>query len=78
MILPEDIYTVVRSGFANDYPDRVVRFLRDFEISDAQLNSLMTHFEPESDKDPLVAARDWIRAHPDVIRRWLAEPEAAS
>ncbi len=75
---PEDIYTVVRSGFANDYPDRVVRFLRDFEISDAQLNSLMTDFEPESDKDPLVAARDWIRAHPDVIRRWLAEPEAAS
>ena len=69
---PEDIYTVVRSGFANDYPDRVVRFLRDFEISDAQLNSLMTGFEPESDKEPLQAARDWIRAHPDAVRRWLA------
>jgi glycine betaine/proline transport system substrate-binding protein len=74
---PEDIYTVVRSGFADDYPDRVVRFLRDFEISDAQLNSLMTDFEPESDKDPVQAARDWIQAHPDAIRRWLA-PSAAS
>jgi ABC-type proline/glycine betaine transport system substrate-binding protein len=46
--------------------------LRDFEISDAQLNSLMTGFEPESDKDPLQAARDWIQAHPDAVRRWLA------
>ncbi len=73
---PEDIYTVVRSGFADDYPDRVVRFLRDFEISDAQLNSLMADFEPESDKDPLQAARDWIQAHPDAIRRWLATADS--
>jgi len=73
---PEDIYTVVRSGFADDYPDRVVRFVRDFEISDAELNSLMTDFEPDSDKDPEAAARDWIRAHPDIVRRWLAAAEA--
>jgi len=74
---PEDIYTVVRSGFADDYPDRVVRFVRDFEISDAQLNSLMTDFEPDSDKEPLQAARDWIQAHPDTVRRWLAAADAS-
>jgi ABC-type proline/glycine betaine transport system substrate-binding protein len=68
---------VVRTGFVDDYPDRVVRFLRDFEISDAQLNSLMTDFEPESDKEPLQAARDWIQAHPDAVRRWLAAADAS-
>lgn len=78
---PEDIYTLVRPGFADDYPDRVVRFLKAFEVNDAQLNRLMEGFEPESEKDPFVAAREWIEAHRDVVRGWLeasSKPPVAS
>ncbi len=75
---PEDIYTLVRTGFEADFPAPVVRFLEQFEIDDAQLNSLMRDFRPESDKAPAVAARDWIRAHPEAVRTWLAAARTAS
>jgi glycine betaine/proline transport system substrate-binding protein len=74
---PEDIYTIVRTGFEADFPAPVVRFLEQFEIDDAQLNSLMQDFRPESEKDPLEAARDWIRAHPEAVQAWLEAAEAA-
>jgi glycine betaine/proline transport system substrate-binding protein len=68
---PEDIYTVVRDGFEDDYPETVVRFLQAFEVNDPQLNRLMEGFQPDSDQEPLPFARQWIRNHRDVVRGWL-------
>jgi len=68
---PENIYTVVRDGFEEDYPDTAVRFLKAFEITEPQLNRLMEGFQPDSEQEPLPFARQWIRNHRDVVRGWL-------
>ncbi|MES1972117.1 MAG: choline ABC transporter permease subunit [Pseudomonadota bacterium] len=62
------VYTNVRAGYLAQCPN-VGRFLRNlaFEVGDE--NALM---EAGVEKgDPAIAARDWLRAHPEKLRVWL-------
>ncbi len=70
----ENIHTVVREGFVEDYPD-AANFLRNFQVNAEQLQGLMDQMrDPHS--DPEIIARRWVEAHPDVVSRWLGKGEA--
>jgi choline ABC transporter permease protein len=63
------VYTNVRAGYLQQCPN-VGRFLRNLAFDVKDENALM---ETGLEKgDPGIAARDWLRAHPEKLRAWLA------
>lgn len=67
----ENIHTVVRPGFVEDYPD-VAQFLRNFRLSADQLQQLMDQMRVP-DADPEQIARRWIERNSDLVDSWLQD-----
>jgi glycine betaine/proline transport system substrate-binding protein len=65
----ENIHTVVRPGFVEDYPD-AAEFLRNFRLSAAQLQGLMDRMR-DPNADPEQIARRWVEGHAQVVDSWL-------
>lgn len=75
---PEDIYTIVGTGFRDRFPARVVCFLETFSVTDAQIGSLMLAFRDRGGQSERAAARAWMQQHPDDVRGWLREARACT
>jgi len=66
----ENIHTVVRLGFVEDYPD-AAKFLRNFRLSAEQLQQVMDQMRDPA-TDPQQVARRWVRQHPKIVDSWMA------
>lgn len=63
------VYTLARSGFADDHPDLAVFFER-FRI-DSATQSAWIHDYAREDRPARQVARAWLAEHPDLTRTWL-------
>lgn len=67
----ENIHTVTRPNFEKDMPE-VAQFLRNFKMTDVQLEGLMRTIY-EGDKGALEYSREWVRENEDVVNSWIPE-----
>lgn len=69
----ENIHCVARVGLQEDMPE-VYTFLKNFEMNDQQLGSLMGVIA-DSDADPADAAREWLTdpANKALVESWIPE-----
>jgi len=72
---PEDIFTIVDNQFTDEFSKKVVCFLKEMEVNDEQLNSLMGDFRNRGDMDKREAAKQWIEDHPEYVSTWLQQAE---
>jgi len=72
---PEDIFTIVDNEFTEEFPKKVVCFLKEFEANDEQLNSLMDDFRNRGDMSKPEAAKQWIRDNRDDVAQWMDQAE---
>lgn len=63
------VYTLARSGFADDHPDLAVFFER-FRI-DSATQSAWIHDYAREDRPAREVARAWLTEHPDFTGTWL-------
>lgn len=70
---PEDIFTLVDNQFIDEFPKRVVCFLKEFEADDQEVGSLMNAFRTRGDVSKPEAARQWIETHPGDVSQWLEQ-----
>jgi glycine betaine/proline transport system substrate-binding protein len=71
----EDIFTIVDDDFVDEFPKKVVCFLKEFEANDEQVGSLMNAFRNRGDMSKRDAARQWIKDNPDDVSQWLQQAE---
>ncbi len=64
----EEIVTVAREGFSDDFPDAHT-FFENFFLTEEQLGEIMAYIAVD-DMDPSVAARTWMDANPDIVDGW--------
>lgn len=75
---PEDIFSVARPDFEEEFPDPVVEFFDNVYIEDEELDELMQPFRPESDvDDQMAAAREWIANNRDLVSTWMPDETEA-
>lgn len=72
---PEDIFTIVDDEFIDEFPKKVVCFLKEFEANDEQVGSLMNAFRDRGDMSKPEAARQWIKDNPEHVSMWLDQAE---
>ncbi|MFB6272880.1 MAG: glycine betaine ABC transporter substrate-binding protein, partial [Salinibacter sp.] len=72
---PEDIFTIVDNQFIDEFPKKVVCFLKEFEANDQQVGSLMDAFRNRGDMSKREAARQWIQNHPEAVNQWMRQAE---
>ncbi len=72
---PEDIFTIVGNDFTETFPKKVVCFLKEFEVNDQQIGSLMDAFRDRGDMSKPEAARQWIQDHPEHVSEWMTKAE---
>lgn len=65
----EVVHKYVRKGLDIDKPE-INAFLKEFRLSEAELGDLMGAIE-ESNEDPLVVAKEWVKEHEDLVNSWL-------
>lgn len=65
----EDIHTVTRPNFEKDMPE-VAQFLRNFKMTDTQLEGLMRTIY-EGDKSALDYSREWVHDNEDIVNSWI-------
>lgn len=65
----EHIDTIARKGFEKDMPD-VANFLKNFQMTDEELGSLMGEIA-DSDKDALEVAKEWMNKHEELVNSWI-------
>ena len=63
------VYIIARAGYKDDCPN-VAKFLGNLVIPLSAENVIMAAIR-HHDEAPLVAAKSWIRAHPNSLDRWL-------
>jgi glycine betaine/proline transport system substrate-binding protein len=73
---PEDIFTIVGNDFVERVPEEAACFLKEFEINDDHILSLMSAFKDRGDASKREAAQQWIGRHPEAVSAWLAQTEA--
>ncbi len=66
----ENIHTVVREGFEDDFADDVVAFFNNYYLTDAELSDMMNAVR-EADVGELEVAHQWIEENADVVAEWL-------
>jgi len=71
----EDIFTIVDNEFTDEFPKKVVCFLKEFEANDQQVGSLMDAFRNRGDMSKREAAQQWIENHPDDVAQWMKQAE---
>ncbi|MEU1127134.1 ABC transporter permease/substrate binding protein [Streptomyces sp. NPDC005899] len=64
----EQIHTVARKDFAKDFPE-LTGWLKDFQLSEAQLASLEVEIQKGGAGKEKESARRWMDANPDVVDR---------
>lgn len=72
----EDIFTLVRNGFIDRFPEEAVCFLKEFEADDEQIASLMNAFRDRGNKSKPETAELWIQNHPQHVEGWLEDTQA--
>ncbi|PRX35259.1 glycine betaine/proline transport system substrate-binding protein [Meinhardsimonia xiamenensis] len=63
------VYTNTRAGYVEECPN-VGRLLKNLKFSLQMENEIMGAILDEG-RDPKEAARDWLKAHPEVLEAWL-------
>lgn len=67
----ENLHTVVREGFGDDYPE-LETFFENFYFTSAELGSLMDAMRDETtEEERLEAARDWWEDNEDLVDGWI-------
>lgn len=64
------VYTNVRAGYSQECPN-VGKFVSNLKFTLAMENEIMGAILNDG-KEPNAAAREWLKAHPDVVESWLA------
>ncbi|WP_033304496.1 ABC transporter permease/substrate binding protein [Streptomyces atroolivaceus] len=64
----EQIHTVAKKDFAKDFPE-LTGWLKDFELSEAQLASLEVEIQKGGAGKEKESARRWMDANPDVVAK---------
>jgi glycine betaine/proline transport system substrate-binding protein len=64
------VYTLARKGFAEECPN-VGRLLRNLHFTLRQESEVMGLILDQH-AQPAAAARQWLKAHPDVVKSWLS------
>lgn len=64
------VYTNVRAGYSQECPN-VGKFISNLEFTLAMENEIMGAILNDG-KEPNAAAREWLKARPDVVEGWLA------
>jgi glycine betaine/proline transport system substrate-binding protein len=72
---PEDIFTIVDNEFIDEFPKKVVCFLKEFEANDQQVGSLMNAFRNRGEMSKQAAAEQWIKNHPEDVQQWMNKAE---
>jgi glycine betaine/proline transport system substrate-binding protein len=67
----ENIHTVTRPNFEKDMPE-VAQFLRNFKMTDTQLEGLMRTIY-EGDKGALEYSREWVHENEELVNSWIPE-----
>lgn len=70
---PEDIFTLVDNGFVERFPEEVVCFLKEFEVNDKQVLSLISSFRNREGKSKPEAAVQWVENHPEAVSEWMEQ-----
>ena len=64
-----DVYTNIRAGYATECPN-VAKFVTNLRFTLEMENQIMNGILNEG-KDPKVAAKEWLKAHPEAVTPWL-------
>jgi len=72
---PEDIFTVVGNDVVETVPEEAACFLKEFEVNDDQIVSLMSAFKNRGNASKPEAAQQWIQNNPAPVGRWLEQTE---
>lgn len=75
---PEDVFTLVDNNFVERFPKDVVCFLKEFEVNDKQVLSLMSAFRNRGRQSKSEAAAQWIHNHPEVVSQWMSRTQACT
>jgi glycine betaine/proline transport system substrate-binding protein len=67
---PERLHAIARDGFEDDFP-QVAEWIRNFEMTQEQLDELNGAVEEAADGEERQAAREWIDNNRDVVDGWL-------
>ncbi|WEG12061.1 glycine betaine ABC transporter substrate-binding protein [Pullulanibacillus sp. KACC 23026] len=65
----EEIHTVVTKGFVSEHPN-AAKILKQFNWTPDQMGSVM--LDISNGTDPAKAAEKWVKANPDVVKKWTA------
>lgn len=66
----ENVHTILREGFVQDFAPEITSFLEGFFLTQDQLHEMMNLIREEGG-DELALARDWVAANSDVVDSWL-------
>lgn len=72
---PEDVFSIVGNNFIDRFPRETVCFLKEVEVNDDQLLSLMEAFNNRGDLSKEEAAQQWIEGNPEYVQQWMAQAE---
>jgi len=71
----EDVFTIVDNEFIDEFPEEAVCFLKEFEVNDEQIESLMGAFRDRGDMSKREASQQWIENNPEYVNQWMNQAE---
>jgi len=71
----EDVFTIVDNEFIDEFPKEAVCFLKEFEVNDEQIESLMGAFRNRGDMSKQEASQQWIEDNPEYVNQWMNQAE---
>ncbi len=72
---PEDVFKIVDNEFIDEFPREAVCFLKEMEVNDEQIESLMDTFRNRGDMSKQEASEQWIQNHPEYVNQWMNQAE---
>ena len=73
---PEDVHTLGRSGFAEDFPE-VAAMIENFSLTAEQVADLQDTMVNEFDDEDAAAVQAWLEDHPEILEQMSADLEEA-
>ena len=71
---PEDVHTLGRLGFAEDFPE-VAAMIENFSLTAEQVADLQDTMVNEFDDDDAAAVQAWLEDHPEILEQMSADLE---
>jgi glycine betaine/proline transport system substrate-binding protein len=71
----EDIFMIVDNEFIDEFPKEAVCFLKESEVNDEQIESLMGAFRNRGDMSKREASQQWIENNPEYVNQWMNQAE---